>query len=171
MSRIATIVCAAALVAGCAMGGAPSQGGGAAAAKGPDAAATIQARVAAMRGQGGAMRSIGEQARSATPDAAALKAAAAKLKTSADQLPSWFPKGTGPESGQTTRAKPEIWTDAAGFAAASKALRDEAAKLDGLAAGSDMAAVQAQLGAVNRACSGCHAKYRAPETPAPAPAA
>jgi len=141
------------------------------AAKGPDAAATIQARVAAMRGQGGAMRSIGEQARAATPDAAALKAASAKLKASADELPGWFPKGTGPESGQKTRAKPEIWTDAAGFAAASKALRDEAVKLDALTGGSDMAAVQAQLGAVNRACSGCHAKYRAPETPAPAPAA
>jgi len=82
----------------------------------------------------------------------------------AKQAPSWFPKGSGPEAGVKTAAKAEIWTDAAGFAAAASKLADETAKLQQVAAGGDIEAMRAQARAVGGACNTCHDKYRtAPE--------
>jgi cytochrome c556 len=83
--------------------------------------------------------------------------AAAKLKELSVALPALFPAGS--DKGET-KAAPTIWTDMAGFKAASKA---ETAAIDALqaAAGSgDMAKVGEAFGAVGKACGGCHDKYR-----------
>ena len=61
---------------------------------------------------------INDEARAGKPDMSAIAAAAARLKTHAAQVPTWFPKGSGAESGAKTAAKAEIWSDAAGFASA-----------------------------------------------------
>lgn len=111
----------------------------------------------------GAFRAINEQVRSDAPDKAAIGARAAKMKALAADLPSWFPKGSGPEAGVKTAAKAEIWTDAAGFAAAATKLQDETAKLQDVAAAGDLDAIKAQVRATNAACKGCHDTYRAAE--------
>ena len=91
------------------------------------------------------------------PDMAAVTAAAAKVKEYADQMPTWFPAGTGPESGIETEAKAEIWTDRATFDAAIVRLQGEAAKL---AAVTDAAGLKAQFPATGGACKNCHDKFR-----------
>jgi cytochrome c556 len=111
----------------------------------------------------GAFRAINEQLRADAPDKAAIAANAAKMKALAADLPSWFPKGSGPEAGVKTAAKAEIWTDAAGFAAAATKLQDETAKLQDVAAGGDLDTIKAQVRATNAACKGCHDTYRAAE--------
>ena len=108
----------------------------------------------------GAFRAINEQLRADAPDKAAIAANAAKMKALAADLPSWFPKGSGPEAGVKTAAKAEIWTDAAGFAAAATKLQDETAKLQDVAAGGDLDTIKAQVRATNAACKACHDKYR-----------
>ena len=107
---------------------------------------------------------VGELRKDA-PDKAAVTAAAATLAGLAKQAPSWFPKGSGPEAGVKTAAKAEIWTDAAGFAAAATKLADETAKLQQVAAGGDIEAMRAQAKAVGGACNTCHDKYRAAPEP------
>ncbi|HEX2814806.1 MAG TPA: cytochrome c [Phenylobacterium sp.] len=108
-----------------------------------------------------AFRVINEQLRSEAPDKGAISANAARMKALAADLPSWSPKGSGPEAGVKTAAKAEIWTDAEGFAAAATRLQGETAKLADTAAAGDMDALKAQVRATGGACKACHDKYRA----------
>lgn len=101
---------------------------------------------------------VNDNNKSATPDMAAVNAAAVKIKGYADQMGSWFPAGTGPESGVETEAKAEIWTDRATFDAALAKLKEEAGKL---VAVTDAAGLKAQFPATGGACKGCHDKFRA----------
>jgi cytochrome c556 len=133
-------------------------------AAGLSAADAIKARHDHFKEMGGAAKMLGDQFKSGAPDAAIVKAQSAKLAQTAATLPTWFPAGTGPESGVKTRALPLIWTDKAGFSAAAKTLAAETAKLNTLAASGDMAGAGAQMQAVGAACGGCHKKYRAPES-------
>jgi cytochrome c556 len=123
----------------------------------------VVARQAHYKELNGAFRAINEQLRAEMPDKAAIAANAAKMKDLAADLPSWFPKGSGPEAGIKTAAKAEVWTDAAGFAAAATKLQDETAKLQDVAAAGDLDAIKAQVRATNAACKACHDTYRAAE--------
>jgi cytochrome c556 len=109
-----------------------------------------------------AVGGVGAELRKETPDKAVIAANAATAAGLAKDLPSWFPKGSGPEAGVKTAAKAEIWTDAAGFAAAVTKLQDETAKLQTVAAAGDMDAIKAQARATFGACKNCHDQYRAP---------
>lgn len=66
----------------------------------------------------------------------------------------------GSDKGET-KALPVIWTDMAGFRAASKATEDAAANLAKVAAAGDIAGAGAAFGALGATCGGCHDKYRA----------
>lgn len=101
--------------------------------------------------------------RKEAPDKAVIAADAAAAASLAKDLPSWFPKGSGPEAGVKTAAKAEIWTDAAGFAAAAGKLADETAKLQQAATAGDIDAIKAQARATGGACKNCHDTYRAAE--------
>jgi cytochrome c556 len=113
--------------------------------------------------QGGAFKAIIDELKKGDPDKAVIAANAAKLKGLAAQLPTWFPKGSGPESGYKTDAKAEAWSDGAGFAAAANRLQVETAKLDQLAQAGDIDGVKAQARAVGGACKNCHDKFRVPD--------
>jgi cytochrome c556 len=149
----------AALAAGAALIGAVAQAQPppAAPAAAPAPLAPVQA---SMRQMGGAQRALGQELGKEAPDATVIKAAAARLDTLAGQLPSWF---TAPVSGLPSAAKPEVWSDAKGFAAAEAALKVQTAKLAQLSDGGDVAALKAQAGALGGACKACHDAYRAPE--------
>ena len=104
---------------------------------------------------------VGELRKDA-PDKALVAADAAAAKGLIQQLPTWFPKGSGPEAGVKTAAKAEIWTDAAGFDAAVTKAQAEAAKLADVAAAGDLDAIKAQARTLGAACNACHEKYRLP---------
>jgi len=131
-----------------------------------DQAGAVQFRQANMKAQGGALGGVIVELRKDAPDMALVAARSAKLKELSAQLPSWFPAGSGAEAGVKTRAKADIWSDGAGFAAAADHLKVEAAKLDQLAASGDLAGVKTQVMVVRGACKACHDKYQTPETPA-----
>lgn len=72
---------------------------------------------------------------------------------------SQYPAGTA--HGQAkTEARPEIWTDAAGFAAAAAAFETATAQVLAAAKISDNEAVKAGMGAIGQSCGGCHEKFR-----------
>jgi cytochrome c556 len=73
-------------------------------------------------------------------------------------IPSGFAAGT--DKGDT-RARPEIWSDAAGFRKVAENFQAEAAKLEQVAkTATSIDPLRAQVGAVARACSACHDNYR-----------
>jgi cytochrome c556 len=77
----------------------------------------------------------------------------------AKAIPSEFPAGT--ESAGGTKAKPEIWSDSAGFAKAAGDLQQAADKLMTLAAADDKAGFAEQFDVLGKACGACHRGYRA----------
>jgi cytochrome c556 len=57
-------------------------------------------------------------------------------------------------------ALPAIWEKAGEFKQAQERLQSEVSKLVQVSKGGDEAAVKAQLGAVGKACGGCHENFR-----------
>ncbi len=125
----------------------------------------VLARQAHMKELAKAFGGVGAELRKDAPDKAVVAAGAATAKSLAQQLPGWFPKGSGPEAGVKTAAKAEIWSDAAGFDAAAMRLQTEMTKLADLSAAGDLDAIKAQARATGAACQACHEKYRAPAEP------
>lgn len=106
------------------------------------------------------MKVLMDNMKAATPDMAAVTAAAAEVKKTADVMGTWFPAGTGPETGIKTGAKANIWTDRATFDAAAVRLQTEATAL---AAVTDAAGFKAQFPKTGAACKNCHDTFREEE--------
>ncbi|WP_332657828.1 cytochrome c [Brevundimonas sp.] len=133
--------------------------GGAANARGEGEAGVIQGRQAAMLLSGVAMGSI-----KASIDAGQAPATqrfnSRALARWAHAVPGMFPAGSGPEAGVPTKARPEVWSDRAGFAAKAADYAAAADRLAELAAGEDAAAFAAQWAAVRQSCNACHTVYK-----------
>src|SRR4051812_241871 len=68
---------------------------------------------------GKTFKALNEEMKKDAPDKAAVAAGAKTITGLANGLPTWFPKGSGVEARPKSLAKPDIWTDAAGFNAAA----------------------------------------------------
>jgi cytochrome c556 len=92
-------------------------------------------------------------------DQAAFTRNAQLVAAMATVAPDAFPAGT--DKGDT-RARPEIWSDPAGFRKVMESFQAETAKLEQVARGAtSVDQVRAQFGAAARSCSACHDNYRA----------
>jgi cytochrome c556 len=80
------------------------------------------------------------------------------IKRWASVIPSLFPEGS--DKGHDTKAKPDIWSDPAGFQKAADALADGADKLVAAATANDPAAFADAFKATGAACGGCHRNFR-----------
>ena len=83
---------------------------------------------------------------------------AEKLHHVALAVPGLFPAGS--DQGKT-EAKTTIWSDAAGFAAASARFQTASEALLAAAQAGDAVAVKARFGEVGSSCKSCHDSYRA----------
>jgi cytochrome c556 len=121
----------------------------------------IPKRQAGMKQVGRTFKGINDQLHSGAPDADALRLGAAQLASLARQVPSWFPKGTGPETGVKTEAKADIWTHQADFRAKAAALATATSALADAAKGSsDPAVLTPLVRQVGAACKACHTAYK-----------
>ncbi|MEX2296149.1 MAG: cytochrome c [Dongiaceae bacterium] len=126
-----------------------------------DLPAVVEQRQDAMKSMGGHMKAINGAIESGSPDGALVAQLAAEIQTIAAKIPELFPEGTSLEdiSGDVG-AKPEIWTDWAGFEQAATNLGTQAEPLVAAAGTGDAAAMAAQFKLVGEACGGCHSKFR-----------
>jgi cytochrome c556 len=92
-------------------------------------------------------------------DVKALEAPAKALAKWAAVIPSVFPKGT--ETGNDTKALPEVWADNAGFQKIALALGEASTKLAAAAKAGDADEVAADAKLVGDQCGACHKTYRA----------
>lgn len=138
-----------------------SLGLGGAAAAAVNAKAVVEARQNQFKTFGKSMKAINDGLKADAPDMAAIASNAATIRGLAPRIVTWFPKGTGPETGLKMEARAEIWSDPAGFAAAARRLEPEAAKLEALARAGDVAGARAQVRLVGGSCKGCHDKFKA----------
>ena len=105
---------------------------------------------------GAAMRAIKAIVDAKGPTAGAVEQAA-KLKTLEAAFIKMFPPG----SDKDTKALPVVWTDWAGFQAASKASDAAYDKLAAAAGSGDQAALAAAFADTGKTCGACHDKFRA----------
>jgi cytochrome c556 len=121
-------------------------------------AALVDARRAAMMLSGADMAAMkgvidrGEDPKTAIFAASALSAWAAAL-------PGLFPTGS---VSTASKAKPDIWSDRAGFEAVAQSLAADAGQLRDYARANDKAAFAAQWTRVRSNCQACHDKYKLP---------
>lgn len=98
----------------------------------------------------------------------AVKMHAQALANSGKMMGETFPEGS---TAPTSRAKEEIWTQKADFAAKMKDFADKAQALADAASKGENAATAAALTAMGTTCGGCHMPYRLQQAPAAAAAA
>ena len=123
----------------------------------------INARQAEMKVNMKAMKDLVSILKGETKyDAAAVQAAAKSISDAQAEGVAKDVWNTSSQTGATvkTGAKPEIWTDAAGFTDAWKNLDTAVAAL---AATTDEASFKAAFPALGAACKGCHEKFRQAE--------
>lgn len=128
------------------------------AAAAPSAEDIVAARQSAMIMSVGATSAMRSAAASGTPvkNLAFLANGVAKWGVA---LPAMF----APSSAKAaSRAKPEIWTDQAGFAAKAKDFADATAALAAAAKADDKDAFTAALASTGASCKGCHDSFQAP---------
>jgi cytochrome c556 len=122
---------------------------------------TVKLRQDCMKTQGAFMGVAVPMVKGEKPyDRAALDAAWTVMDGPCSKWSSfWDPAAM---KGETVKsyAKAEIWSDAAGFEAASGAAYQA---MTALRASTDEAGFKAAFGAVGASCKGCHDKYRAPK--------
>ncbi|NML08269.1 cytochrome c [Sphingomonas sp. G-3-2-10] len=140
----------AATLAGCSSGS--SDGNGAAAAENP--------REAKFKAIAKANKAITEELKKDAPSVDTIRTNATTLAGLSSQVPSWFPTGTGPESGIDTEAKPAIWEQPAEFSTAAGNFDTAVKALNAAATGGDIAAIRTAAAAVGPTCKGCHDKFR-----------
>jgi cytochrome c556 len=90
-------------------------------------------------------------------DAAAVKANVAVIQTLSTLPWTAFVAGTHTSSS----AKPEIWSDAAGFKAAHQKFEAAVVQLSGAADSGDLNKLRSASGEVGASCKACHDSYRA----------
>ena len=131
-----------------------------AAASAQDAKSVYEKRVAAMRSNGQQAGAINRFLRGEAEFGPAIIAAAEQLDANAKIYPTLFTAGSAVEG---SRAKPEIWTNAADFQTKLVAFQTAAAALATAVKGGDKAQIQAAFGPVGASCGGCHQAYQAPK--------
>ncbi|MBI2718570.1 MAG: cytochrome c [Rhizobiales bacterium] len=93
-------------------------------------------------------------------DNAAVQATLTEMDAACADWDKWW--GSDAQKGETlkTWAKPEVWSDPDGFAAAGKAFYD---KYLAIKATTDEAGFKATLPEFANTCKGCHERYRRPK--------
>jgi cytochrome c556 len=118
----------------------------------------VKQRQAAMTLQGKYLGPIGAMMKGARPYDADVVALNATFLENLARMP-WdgFDAST---KGEKSKAKPEVFSDAAKFKAAYEQLESATAKLGAEARAKNEAGVRASFGAVAKACGGCHDNFR-----------
>jgi cytochrome c556 len=101
---------------------------------------------------------IGAMASGRAPYDAKAAAENAELVAALAKLP-WAAFGEGTDKGET-RAKPEIWKDAAKFKEASDKMQVEVGKLNVAAKAGNLDALKAAFGPAAATCKACHDAFR-----------
>jgi len=104
---------------------------------------------------------IGAMANGRVPFDAKVAAENADLVVALAKQP-WTAFGEGTDKGET-RAKPEIWKDAAKFKEASDKFQAEALKLQAAAKTGSLDAIKTAFGATGASCKACHDNFRKTE--------
>lgn len=129
----------------------------------PEIVHAIKARKENYKEIGGAFKTITDEIKIGSPDANSVGSAAREVQMRSKEQLQYFVPGSGPDSGEKTRAKAEIWADLPAFRQKHEDFIAAADKLVATVNSGDVAAMVEQHKAVGAACKTCHDRFRAPD--------
>jgi|GEM_PF-641015 len=112
---------------------------------------------------GDSLKAINRELKGSAPDVTRIQREAATLAALGEQIPGWFPAGSGPDVHAKSRAKSEVWSDPQGFAQAHEGYLQQAQSFKRVTDGGDVEQIRAAAQVLGKSCGTCHDKYRAPE--------
>ena len=110
---------------------------------------------------GAAFKGVLDEFKKPDPSAAELQKYTAALDALAPQVPSWFPVGTGPETGIKTQALATIWQKPDEFKKDAAAFAVAAHNMNTAAQSGNLDAVRASIQPLGLSCKSCHEVFRA----------
>jgi cytochrome c556 len=125
-----------------------------------DGKAQIEARQVYFKAIGKEMKALSDGVKTNSNDIEAMRRSADVINAAAPKLLSQFPRGTGPELGVKTGAKPEVWTQSAEFKTDAQAFMLAAQKLKQASATGNVEAVKPAVATLGAACKSCHETFR-----------
>lgn len=131
------------------------------AAQSVNPAGSIQNRVNRYREVGAAYKTLTDQAKAGAIVKLTARIAARNIAQAAKDQYSWFPKGSGPESGTKTKAKSAIWSEPAKFRRAQDDFQTQAILMQKAVETGNLAEIKKQTASLGRSCKACHTSYRA----------
>ncbi|GAB1259408.1 c-type cytochrome [Aurantivibrio plasticivorans] len=109
---------------------------------------------------GGAFKTIRDEFKESPADMAKISGAAQTIAGLAKEVPSWFPAGSGPDSGVDTEALPSIWEKPTEFQAAADQFVSASDAFAAAAASGDAQATMGEIRNLGGACKNCHDNFR-----------
>lgn len=125
------------------------------------AAEVVKSRVERYKGLGASFKRVNDEFKKDSPDMKILQVSAQEIAVRAREQYKWYPRGSGPEAGIKTKAKAEIWTNAAAFKKAQDAFNVQAAAFRKGAASGDVAQMRTLSKSLGGTCGACHRQFRA----------
>jgi cytochrome c556 len=118
---------------------------------------TIRSRIASYRELGAAFKGANDALRG-EPQIVLLQQSARQISNASKQQYGWFPAGSG--TGAKTAAKPEIWSNSAGFRTAQDNFARQAEVFRKAVASGNAAVMRVEVKKLGAACKGCHDQFR-----------
>jgi cytochrome c556 len=120
----------------------------------------IKYRQSAMTVMANHLGRIGAMAQGKAPFDAKVAAENAAIVVTMSKLP-WVAFGEGTDKGMPTRAKTDIWKDAAKFKDLQSKMMAEAEKFEAVTKSGNLDTIKAALGPFGGTCKACHDDFRA----------
>lgn len=121
----------------------------------------IETRQQNFKTLGKSSKSISTAIKTGDPTSADVISAINTIEDLSNDLETWFPEGSGPDSGVKTAAKAEIWDNPEDFSAAAGEFQLAADALREAGESGDAGAVELAFGSVGKSCGNCHDNFKA----------
>jgi cytochrome c556 len=123
----------------------------------------IKSRKANYKEIGGAFKTLNDEIKTGAPSIDTIQPLAIDLLKRGSMQMNFFPIGSGPDSGEKTRAKAAIWTEQENFRKIHEEFIQSAQKLDHAIETGDLAAIAGAQKSLGATCKSCHDRYREPD--------
>ena len=123
----------------------------------------IKSRRANYKEIGGAFKTLNDEIKSGAPSIDTIQPLARDLLKRGSMQMNFFPAGSGPESGEKTRAKAAVWSEQRDFRRIHEDFIESAQKLNQAIDAGDLAAITSAQKSLGATCKSCHERYREPD--------
>lgn len=126
----------------------------------PEITDAIKSRKANYKEIGGAFKTINDEVKTGSPLIDTIQPLAKEILKRGSMQMNFFPAGSGPESGEKTHAKAQIWAEQDNFRKLHQDFIHAAEQLNSAIDAHDNAAIASAQKSLGMACKSCHDRYR-----------